>query len=93
LVYGLHLRFTGEGRILLEPDNRVHDFVWESGSAQNLRDQSIGIKRDWSDKPVELIRHKTRVLIRLGCCGRRDLRTGLCACFYRNRRQGQKETH
>jgi hypothetical protein len=48
---------------LLEPDDCIHDLVWKSSSAQDLRDERIGIKRDGSDEPVEFIRSERCILL------------------------------
>jgi hypothetical protein len=61
LVDCLHERFASQGRVLLEPHDRVDDFVWKRGSAKNLRDQLVRIKSDWRDQTIKLIRGKQRI--------------------------------
>jgi hypothetical protein len=78
---------------LLEPDNRIHNFIRKSGSAQNLGDQSIGIEGDWSDETVELVRSKRCILFTLACRGRRALRGRLCVGVEWNRGQDEKKVH
>jgi hypothetical protein len=65
--------FAGEAGIIFHPKSCVDNLIRESGRAENLRNESIGIKSDRSDQRIKLVGSKRSVL--LWCClGGRGLR-------------------
>jgi hypothetical protein len=81
--------FAGEAGIIFHPEGGVDDLIRESDRAENLRNESIGIKSDRSDQRIKVVGSKRSVFLGR-CLSGRVLPRGLRVYPDRNRHQREK---